>query len=253
MTNAEKSRFRNPIPTVDIIIETKNERGEEGIILIQRKNPPYGWALPGGFVDYGESLEKAAVREAKEETSLDVRLKYQLHTYSEPDRDPRLHTISTVYVAEASGTPKARDDARDLAVFTPEEIAFPLAFDHRRILDDYFRHKRFSVRTQKTVVKKDCANMMKEPPGDENGTENKEAGKPEPLRDMKLKEVIRVWGGTEADVIKSFLESQGIPCLLQGRIIQSIYPFSTDGLGEIKILVPEDDYDTAKKLLEERE
>jgi 8-oxo-dGTP diphosphatase len=135
-------KYRNPLPTVDIIIEAKEPGGREGIILIKRKNPPYGWALPGGFVDYGESLEQAAVREAAEETSLNVALKYQLHTYSAPDRDPRRHTISTVYVATARGIPVARDDALDIGIFTEKEINFPLAFDHRRILRDYLRQKK---------------------------------------------------------------------------------------------------------------
>src|SRR5512136_648217 len=99
--------YRNPIPTVDIIIEIESK----GIVLIKRKNPPHGWAIPGGFVDYGESLEEAAVREAKEETNLDVKLVRQLHTYSDPNRDPRHHSISTVYVAKAKGLPKAEDDA----------------------------------------------------------------------------------------------------------------------------------------------
>jgi len=133
---------RNPVPTVDIIIEIKRDDGQEGIVLIKRKNPPYGWAIPGGFVDYGESLERAAVREAKEETSLDIQLKSQLHTYSDPKRDPRQHTISTVYVATAKGKPKAQDDAREIGIFTKEELNFPLAFDHRKILSDYFERKK---------------------------------------------------------------------------------------------------------------
>lgn len=133
--------YRNPVPTVDIIIEVTRPDGREGIVLIERINPPEGWALPGGFVDYGESLEEAAVREAREETALEVTLLRQLHTYSRPDRDPRRHTISTVFVASARGTPEARDDARQIGVFTREEVTFPLAFDHRRILDDYFRSK----------------------------------------------------------------------------------------------------------------
>ncbi|MBN1224351.1 MAG: NUDIX hydrolase [Candidatus Aminicenantes bacterium] len=131
----------NPVPTVDIIIEIVREDRKRGIVLIKRKNPPFGWAIPGGFVDYGESLEQAAVREAKEETSLDVCLKRQMHSYSDPDRDPRQHTISTVYIAEAEGNPEARDDALEIGVFTVEEISFPLVFDHRKILDDYFQHK----------------------------------------------------------------------------------------------------------------
>jgi len=140
---AEKmSENRNPIPTVDVIIEMKQKNSKKAIILIKRKNPPYGWAIPGGFVDYGESLEEAAIREAKEETSLNVILKFQMHTYSDPKRDPRKHTVSTVFVAKAQGTPKARDDAEEIGIFTEEEIDFPLAFDHKKILSDYFRKKR---------------------------------------------------------------------------------------------------------------
>ncbi len=128
---------RHPLPTVDIIIETG-----DGIVLIERKNPPYGWALPGGFVEYGESLEEAAVREALEETSLKVRLKEQFHTYSDPGRDPRGHTITTVYIAEAEGTPRARDDAKAIGIFREDNLPHPIAFDHERILRDYFRWKR---------------------------------------------------------------------------------------------------------------
>jgi ADP-ribose pyrophosphatase YjhB (NUDIX family) len=142
-------KYRNPLPTVDIIIEVKEPRGREGVVLIKRKNPPYGWALPGGFVDYGESLEEAAVREALEETSLEVILKFQLHTYSAPDRDPRRHTISTVYVAKARGIPVARDDAKDIGIFTEKGIEFPLAFDHQRILKDYFRQKKYRKASRK--------------------------------------------------------------------------------------------------------
>ena len=136
------NKYRNPVPTVDIIIEIDREDGKEGIVLIERKNPPYGWALPGGFVDYGESLEEAAIREAKEETSLDIQLKNQFHTYSDPERDPRQHTISTVYVAKAQGKPKAQDDAKEIGVFTEKEINFPLAFDHQKILRDYFEQNK---------------------------------------------------------------------------------------------------------------
>jgi ADP-ribose pyrophosphatase YjhB (NUDIX family) len=136
-----KKKHMPPIPTVDIIIEITRKNGQEGIILIKRKNPPHGWALPGGFVDYGESLEEAAVREAKEETSLYIKLKSQFHTYSDPKRDPRKHTISTVYVATAQGRPRAQDDAQDIRIFTEEEINFPLAFDHKKILADYFKQK----------------------------------------------------------------------------------------------------------------
>ncbi|MBI5893698.1 MAG: NUDIX hydrolase [Deltaproteobacteria bacterium] len=129
--------FKNPIPTVDIIIELP-----EGIVLIQRKNPPYGWAIPGGFVDYGETLEHAAIREADEETSLKVKLICQFHTYSDPKRDKRFHTISTVFIARANGKPKAKDDAKGIGVFTEDNLPEPIAFDHKKILKDYFRWKR---------------------------------------------------------------------------------------------------------------
>jgi ADP-ribose pyrophosphatase YjhB (NUDIX family) len=142
MTKNAQEQHLNPVPTVDIIIEVVRGDGKQGIVLIERKNPPPGWALPGGFVEYGESLEAAAVREAREETSLDVELEYQLHAYSDPGRDPRRHTITTVFVVAARGRPRAADDARRAEVFTAEEITFPLAFDHSRILRDYFRTKR---------------------------------------------------------------------------------------------------------------
>lgn len=131
---------RNPVPTVDIIIELGGSDG--GIVLIERKNPPFGWALPGGFVEYGETLELAAVREAKEETSLDIEFVRQFHAYSDPDRDPRGHTITVVFIATAEGEPRARDDARAVVVVPPEEVRMPLAFDHRRILDDYIAWKK---------------------------------------------------------------------------------------------------------------
>jgi len=115
--------------------------GSKGIILIKRKNIPQGWALPGGFVDYGESMEAAAVREAKEETGLDIRLIRQLHTYSDPARDPRRHTISTVFLARASGTPAAADDAEEIGIFSEDNLPRPLMFDHGKILTDYFREQ----------------------------------------------------------------------------------------------------------------
>lgn len=118
---------------MDIIIER-----EGGIVLIKRRYPPPGWAIPGGFVDYGESLESAAVREAKEETTLDVELLRQLHTYSEPSRDPRHHTVSTVFVARGSGTLRADDDAKEAGVFTRDALPVDIAFDHKQILEDYF-------------------------------------------------------------------------------------------------------------------
>lgn len=130
--------YKNPIPTVDIIIELENK----GIVLIKRKNPPFGWALPGGFIDYNESLEEAAVREAEEETSLKIKLKKQFHTYSKPERDPRGHTISTVFIAEAKGIPKAQDDAQAIKIFKREDLPRNVAFDHREILEDYFRTKQ---------------------------------------------------------------------------------------------------------------
>lgn len=126
----------HPYPTVDIIIEMKCG----GIILIERKNPPFGWALPGGFVDYGESLEEAAVREALEETSLHVTLTSQLHTYSDPGRDTRKHTITTVFSATAEGAPRAADDAKDIGIFTKDNLPNPLAFDHQKILNNYFNN-----------------------------------------------------------------------------------------------------------------
>ena len=127
------TQLKNPIPTVDIIIE-KNT----GIVLIKRKNPPEGWALPGGYVDYGESLEDAATREAKEETGLNVRLIRQFHTYSDPKRDLRHHTISTVFLAYAEGNAQAGDDAEDVGIFGKDNLPTPIAFDHRTIIHDYF-------------------------------------------------------------------------------------------------------------------
>ena len=129
--------YQNQSTTNDIIIEVETN----GIILINRKNPPYGWAIPGGFVDYGESLEEAAVREAKEETNLDVKLIKQFHAYSDPKRDPRHHSISTVYMAKAEGVPKAKDDALEIGIFDELNLPEEIAFDHRLILKDYFRKK----------------------------------------------------------------------------------------------------------------
>lgn len=127
---------RNPVPTVDIIIEVGGR-----VVLIERNNPPYGWALPGGFVDYGESFETAAVREALEETSLMVEGLRQFHTYSAPDRDSRRHTASTVFIGTARGEPVAGDDAGRADLFNEESLP-ELAFDHAQILADYFQAKR---------------------------------------------------------------------------------------------------------------
>jgi 8-oxo-dGTP diphosphatase len=128
---------RNPLLTVDIIIECQG-----GIVLIERKNPPHGWALPGGFVDYGESIESAAIREAKEETGLSIELIEQMHTYSDPLRDPRHHTVSTVFIAKAQGQPVGMDDAGKASIFIKKNLPSPIVFDHSTILDDYFRYKQ---------------------------------------------------------------------------------------------------------------
>ncbi len=122
-----------PFLTVDGIVEY-----EDGIVMIERKNPPFGWALPGGFVDYGESAEDAVMREVKEETSLDFKDIRQFHTYSEPHRDVRFHTVSIVFVGKGKGRLKASDDAKNAAVFRKDNLPSKIAFDHRRIIEDYF-------------------------------------------------------------------------------------------------------------------
>ncbi len=137
--------YRNPTPTVDIIIELIDKPGRP-IVLIDRKNEPLGWAIPGGFVDYGESVETAAVREAEEETSLKVELIEQFYVYSDPNRDPRQHTLSVVFLATATGEPKAADDAKNLGVFEHWRIPQNLCFDHDRILRDYLRYRNYSMR-----------------------------------------------------------------------------------------------------------
>ena len=125
-----------PLIAADTIIELTDQPGRP-IVLIERVNPPYGWAIPGGFVDVGETVEQAALREAKEEVSLDVRLIALLGIYSDPARDNRGHTVTAVYAAEATGTPIAADDAKHLAVFSLDELPTPLAFDHAQVLADY--------------------------------------------------------------------------------------------------------------------
>ena len=125
-----------PKLTVDIIIELIDQPNKP-ILLIERKNPPFGWALPGGFVDVGETLEQAAVREAVEEISLPVKLKTLLGCYSNPQRDSRMHTVSAVYIAGATGTPIAADDATNVQSFMPGDLPETLAFDHSLILKDY--------------------------------------------------------------------------------------------------------------------
>jgi 8-oxo-dGTP diphosphatase len=130
------SETRSPRLTVDILIQMNDSSYQ--ILLIKRKHPPEGWAIPGGFVDYGETVEEAAVREAFEETSLQIRLIRQFHVYSDPKRDPRGHTVSVVFVASARGNPVANDDATEARVFTKNALPSPIVFDHFQILSDYF-------------------------------------------------------------------------------------------------------------------
>lgn len=138
---SQHTERRNPYPTVDIVIEV-----DGGVVFVERKNEPHGWALPGGFVDYGERLEDAARREAREETGLEVELLALLGVYSDPSRDPRQHNVSAVYVGRARGEPRGGDDAADARVFDPTEPPGPLCFDHDRILADYLRFKRTGER-----------------------------------------------------------------------------------------------------------
>ena len=127
--------FRNPAPTVDVVILLPGDR----VVLVYRKNPPLGWALPGGFVDEGEKLEDAAVREAREETGLAVVLSEQFLAYSDPRRDPRRHTISVVFVARADGEPRGGDDAADARAFPWSALPAGVVFDHDQILADVRR------------------------------------------------------------------------------------------------------------------
>jgi ADP-ribose pyrophosphatase YjhB (NUDIX family) len=137
-----------PIIAADIIIEYRG-----GIVLIERKNEPYGWALPGGFVDVGESLEDAAVREAREETSLEVTLRELLYVYGKPNRDPRGHAVSIVYIARGSGILGAADDAKAAGVFTPDALPDRVVFDHPEIIGDYYAFIRTGERPRPFVCR----------------------------------------------------------------------------------------------------
>ncbi len=128
---------RNPVPTVDIIIAYG-----DGVVMVERRNEPHGWALPGGFIDYGESAEEAAVREAREETGLALEDLEQFRVYSAPDRDPRMHTLTVVFTAAGTGTLRAGDDAGAARVVDPADPPTPVAFDHARILADYVEERR---------------------------------------------------------------------------------------------------------------
>ena len=136
---------RNPAPTVDIIIELI-DRPERPIVLIERKNEPFGWAIPGGFVDYGESIETAAIREAKEEVSLEVKLIEQFYVYSDPDRDPRQHTLAIAFIATAKGDPVAADDAKNLGIFNQYDLPNKLCFDHDRVMQDYWNYRNYGLK-----------------------------------------------------------------------------------------------------------
>ena len=137
--------YRNPVPTVDIIIELV-DRPHRPIILIERLNSPFGWAIPGGFIDYGELAEVAARREAQEETGLAVELVEQFHVYSDPSRDPRQHTMSVVFLAMAKGEPQAGDDAKNIGIFESWRIPDNLCFDHDRVMRDYWQYRHYRIR-----------------------------------------------------------------------------------------------------------
>lgn len=137
--------YRNPAPTVDIIIELIDLPARP-IVLIERMNEPLGWAIPGGFVDYGESIETAAIREAAEEVSLRVELVEQFYVYSDPARDPRQHTLAIAFIATAKGEPVAADDAKNLGVFNQWDLPSNLCFDHDRIMQDYWNYRNYGLK-----------------------------------------------------------------------------------------------------------
>lgn len=137
--------YRNPAPTVDIIIELIDQPGRP-IVLIERQNEPYGWAIPGGFVDYGESIETAAIREAEEEVSLKVELIEQFYVYSDPHRDSRQHTLAIAFIANAKGKPVAADDAKNLGMFNQWNMPRNLCFDHDQIMQDYWNYRNYGFR-----------------------------------------------------------------------------------------------------------
>ena len=140
-----------PLIAADIIIELV-DHPKRPIVLIERKNPPHGWAIPGGFMDVGERLEVAAIREAKEEVCLDVSLKALLGIYSDPKRDDRGHTVTAVYVAEARGEPQAADDAKNLAIFEMDKFPEQLAFDHMQVLEDYRKFRETGTVTELRIA-----------------------------------------------------------------------------------------------------
>jgi 8-oxo-dGTP diphosphatase len=142
--SGDGKQYKNPTPTVDILIELDDKPGT--LVFIERKNDPKGFALPGGFVDEGEWAADAAVREAKEETSLDVELVELFHVYSDPARDKRKHTMSVVFIARAKGTPKGGDDAARCVVCAPKDVPGALAFDHGLIVSDYELYMRTAKR-----------------------------------------------------------------------------------------------------------
>lgn len=143
MSSAAKE-YKNPTPTVDVLVELAGRPGE--LVFIVRANEPEGLALPGGFVDAGEWVADAAIREAKEETGLDIELVELFHVYSDPARDPRKHTMSVVFIATATGTPVGSDDAAECVVCAPDQLPAPLVFDHARIVADYVAYRERGVR-----------------------------------------------------------------------------------------------------------